>query len=390
MFHSKACFLYSLIVLSFFTSCQPKDTFDWNAGLSSPKYYSAAPFVEYFYQGTSIAGASTNIGMGQGWGVTMGGYVGGDKFKPVPDSIFVRWSCGIDDILYEGGYKLPREKMIGLFKKDVIDPFGHRVKYGLITSGMAPGGNVTIWLQGGSASTEICKFKVKDTGKWMKENKEYQEFKNKVENSEEYINSETNIVHYLHGVPYNIWETGEKEFKYDIGFTCEDKNKQDYSIAIAGYTKDGSVIYSNEDPIPYRNWDEKINLEVKKNKKLPVQLWVRWHSRDGLQWYETEAILPDNLKDQFLQFQKENGNDIFLIVGMNKVSENESYTFGKIWLENSKGKIEIMKFRAAKFNIKKNDFEVSKYSLPKDYVFPKWEGREPLTKPTDFEYWQEK
>lgn len=49
-----------------------------------------------------------------------------------------------------------------------------------------------------------------------------------------------------------------------------------------------------------------------------------------------------------------------------------------------------MKFRAAKFNIKKNDFEVSKYSLPKGYVFPKWEGSEPLTKPTDFEYWQEK
>ncbi|OXA83095.1 hypothetical protein, partial [Flavobacterium hercynium] len=57
---------------------------------------------------------------------------------------------------------------------------------------------------------------------------------------------------------------------------------------------------------------------------------------------------------------------------------------------NSKGKIEIMKFRAAKFNLEKKEYPVSKYSLPKGFVFPKWEGRKALIKPTDFEYWQEK
>lgn len=48
-----------------------------------------------------------------------------------------------------------------------------------------------------------------------------------------------------------------------------------------------------------------------------------------------------------------------------------------------------MKFRAAKFNLEKNDFELSQYSLPKNFVFPKWEGREPIVFP-ELDYWQEK
>lgn len=51
--------------------------------------------------------------------------------------------------------------------------------------------------------------------------------------------------------------------------------------------------------------------------------------------------------------------------------------------------MEIMKFRLAKFNFKTKTFNVSKYSLPKGFIFPKWEGREKLTSP-EIDYWQEK
>lgn len=48
-----------------------------------------------------------------------------------------------------------------------------------------------------------------------------------------------------------------------------------------------------------------------------------------------------------------------------------------------------MKFRLAKFNFETKTFNVSKYSLPKGFVFPNWEGREKLTFP-ELDYWQEK
>ncbi|MFH6937765.1 DUF2931 family protein, partial [Flavobacterium sp. FlaQc-30] len=84
-------------------------------------------------------------------------YVGGDKYKPVPDSIAINWICGVDRYYYEGGIKLPREKMLELLKKKVIDSYGAQQEYDVIVAGMAPGGNVTIWMQGGTGSTEICR-----------------------------------------------------------------------------------------------------------------------------------------------------------------------------------------------------------------------------------------
>jgi hypothetical protein len=101
-------FIYSFLIIGLLASCQPKDTFDWNAGLSGPKNYpSGAPFVEYFYQGQSIAGASSGTGADQGWGITSGGYVGGDKYKHVPDSMAVKWVCSVDNLVYKGGFKFP-------------------------------------------------------------------------------------------------------------------------------------------------------------------------------------------------------------------------------------------------------------------------------------------
>lgn len=384
-----------LLVACMFLSCQSpaekaksKEKFDWNAGISAPKNYPAAPFVEYFYKGKSIGGTSTGIGDDQGWGITMGGNVGGDQFKLVPDSVFVKWRCAFDLIQYEGGFKLPRQKMLMLFKKGVLENKKNREEYSLIIAGTAPGGNITIWMQGDRTLTEIEKFKAKKVGQadrldpnsvtlWTSKGEEAKEILT-------YI--------YLHGVPYSVWEKGEKEYNYDIGFTTEEEDKKDYSIAISGYTKDGSVIYSNEDPIPYTKWNENVKLKVTKSKKLPVEFYIQWISQDDQEWYEAQIVLPNDLESRFIEFQKKHGNNVFLTVGMDKVLENKPYTFGRIWLENFKEKIELMKFRAAKLDVSKTrklKYQVSKYSLPKGFVFPKWEGREPLTKPTDFEYWKE-
>ncbi|OCA79495.1 hypothetical protein BBH99_18770 [Chryseobacterium contaminans] len=65
-------------------SCGPKDKFEWNAGISAPKnYISGGPFVEYFYQGKGVAGTSANVGINPGWGMTSGGYTGGDFVEGV-------------------------------------------------------------------------------------------------------------------------------------------------------------------------------------------------------------------------------------------------------------------------------------------------------------------
>lgn len=43
---------------------------------------------------------------------------------------------------------------------------------------------------------------------------------------------------------------------------------------------------------------------------------MRWHSRDGNEWYESQVVLPINLDKQLLKFQKRHGSNVFLVVGM--------------------------------------------------------------------------
>jgi hypothetical protein len=47
-----------------------------------------------------------------------------------------------------------------------------------------------------------------------------------------------------------------------------------------------------------------------------------------------------------------------------------------------------MRFRAAKLDTNTREFLIS-HSIPKGFIFPKWEkGKEPLNAP-DVDYWQE-
>lgn len=369
-----------IILLISLISCSPKDKFDWNANFSAPHNYpSGAPFVEYFYQGKSIAGASSGTGVGQGWGMTDGGYTGGEYYKPVPDSVAVRWVCSVDNYLYKGGTKLPREKMLGLFREGFTDAYGKHSDYGLIIAGMAPGGNVTIWLRGGNELEEITRFRVKEQLE-----DEYLD-KNYREKPVEYWNDY--LTHWkIHGVSYEVWEKGEKEYDYDISFSSEIKEIEPNVFTF--FAKDGSWVQLDHyqgfysDPtlpplysIELQNWGDftyRKNNNLIKKMKLPIQIDFSFKYNDHL--YISKVILPQDFEKTFL---KANSNRI--IIGIEK-NINKGY----IWLSGKLGMQKIMTFRATKVQ----DGNKNIYSLPKGFNFPKWQGRVKYPNP-NFEYWQE-
>ena len=377
--------LNSLLLLFWLlASCQSKEKFDWDAGISGPKHYpSGAPAVRYFYKGEDLAGASTATGADQGWGITSGGFTGGDDFKPVPDSVYVKWVCGADDLLYKAGFKLPREKMLGLFKKGASDPSGQKSDYTVIIAGMAPGGNVCIWMQAGTVLTEVAKFKVKKGIEDTNIDKSYKE--KDIKGWGDYL-----TYWELHGIPYHVWEVGEKEYNYNIGFSSkEDKN---YSFGITGYSKDGTTIGYNQENNTLLMLKQDVNYTPSISKiknKLPVHFSIQWISEDDEQWYKAEIVLPHNFGEKFSTngTSKNYGYDRILIE-MDKEIPGEAYVFGRVLIQGKDKEDMIMKFRAPKLNNETKKYEFSKYSLPKGYVVPKWQGRNNLTFPK-LDYWQE-
>ena len=374
IFFMKGKFISSILVLVVLAGCSPKDKYEWNAGLSGPKYYpSGAPRVEYFYKGKSVAGASIGTGADQGWGVTAGGYSGGDQYKDIPDSVAVQWVCSVDNYLYKGGTRLPRERMLELFKNGFKTVYGMKTTYTSIVAGMAPGGNATIWLRGSERLTEVIRFKAQERLEDPYIDKDYRE--KTVKNWGNYL-----TYWYLHGVPYDVWEKGDKEYDYDIGFSSEGGQKIKPNV-FTFYTKDGTWYQPSKGDLAFQSvdWQEWGKFEYKENNnlikklKLPVEIHFSVDYNDVL--YMGNIVLPQDFKKYF-----ENQANNRITIGVEKNLET-----GILWVSGKKGFQKVMRFKLVEV---KDEEQPYFYSLPKGFKIPKWNGRTPIATP-EFDYWQE-
>ena len=373
-FFMKGKFISSILVLMVLAGCSPKDKYEWNAGISAPKYYgNGGPMVEYFYKGKSVAGASIGTGADQGWGVTAGGYSGGEQYKDIPDSVAVQWVCSVDNYLYKGGARLPRERMLELFKNGFKTVYGMKTTYTSIVAGMAPGGNATIWLRGSERLTEVIRFKAQERLEDPYIDKDYRE--KTVKNWGNYL-----TYWYLHGVPYDVWEKGDKEYDYDIGFSSEGGQRIKPNV-FTFYTKDGTWYQPSKGDLAFQSvdWQEwgkfeyKENNNLIKNLKLPVEIHFSVDYNDVL--YMGNIVLPQDFKKYF-----ENQANNRITIGVEKNLET-----GILWVSGKKGSQKVMRFKLVEV---KDEEQPYFYSLPKGFKIPKWNGRTPIATP-EFDYWQE-
>ncbi|WP_336690301.1 MULTISPECIES: DUF2931 family protein [unclassified Chryseobacterium] len=349
------------------------DLYNWSANISAPKFYPAAGSVDFEY-----AGASTHTTIEPGWGDTAGNYISGDKYKPVPEKVSIEYATATDSLSYKGTLQLPKEKILAIFREqshpkqitktikkqievfprekedNAIENIPKPSNYFELIVGMAPGGWIRVWIRGNGDfdKVEIMKAKL-PSYKDPNLNKHFG-------NLENWGNS-TPYWQY-HGIPYDAWANNEKEYNYGFKFVSknnETKLDRSYVVSSDGwyssfYTEDLS---EHLDKITNNTWKGKI----------PVHLSVSWQDQQNRKYYDTNIVMPKNLKKIFEETYIADKNHTY----SNFVIELEQNKLNAIVYLKTKNKmIKLLRFKGEPSSKEKQDFGDFAYAKEIEYFIP--------------------
>jgi hypothetical protein len=158
-----------LITVSSFTisSCQEKvKKYDWIPTECAPKNYPVQIYSGYFYYGDKgNIYVPDGRGVNYGWGEDGSINIAGDKLKEAPHTLELTWISFTEKKNYTGKFELDTKRIDSLLAAGYpSDVEGGKGSYHLIKVGMAPGGDVVLWLAGErSKQVEVGYFKAKPT-----------------------------------------------------------------------------------------------------------------------------------------------------------------------------------------------------------------------------------
>lgn len=156
-----------LLSISSFTisSCQEKmKKYDWIPTECAPENYPVQVYKGNFYYGDKGSiyipdGRAVDIG----WGEVGSVNIAGDKLKEAPHTLEITWISFTEKKNYTGKFELDTRKIDSLLAAGYpSDIEGGKDTYKMIKVGMAPGGDVVLWLSGvRNKQVEIGHYKAK-------------------------------------------------------------------------------------------------------------------------------------------------------------------------------------------------------------------------------------
>lgn len=202
--------------------------YEWRPTESAPKQYP----VE-IHQGiiTCQDGSMVEIPSGgrtvhNGWGETGSTYVVGEDLKSLPKKLMLSWLSFTEDTFYKGDFELPTDKIKTLFDSGYVNHIGKQETYSNVVVGMAPGGNVSVWLFGADKSVEVGHYLAHTTEIGMEEFNPsgIQDRKKYIAATIDYLPED--IKHQLkkEGVNKEIWNIYRKRFSWKFKYQFKNKS----------------------------------------------------------------------------------------------------------------------------------------------------------------------
>ncbi|WP_443943846.1 DUF2931 family protein [Pedobacter sp. AW1-32] len=158
---------FLMIISATVMSCNGQnmeDKFDWSATLSAPQEYP----IEVYKGEISGEGYGQTLAhfgpVSVGWGNEGGAIASGPEQKNLPDYLGLTWVSFAEKKVYSGQFTLPKDKITQLFKEGFGETGAEKKStYNTFVIGLAPKGNVVVWIAGDGNQVEVAKFNAAET-----------------------------------------------------------------------------------------------------------------------------------------------------------------------------------------------------------------------------------
>lgn len=182
----------------------------------------------------------------------------------LPDSLRLKWYSFVENKYYQLNVKLDKNKISNYFKtgfKWDISGNGSQIideTYNSLTAGLAPGGDVIVWISGINHTKEIGAFKAREITKNVLHDYDIitDEKRNEVLNDTTYIPKQFKTENKNKSIPYGIWINKYRK-KYNWKCTINiDKKIENQSLDFNFFNAEAYVLYKDE--IAKSNYDKQV------------------------------------------------------------------------------------------------------------------------------------
>jgi hypothetical protein len=272
------------------------DTYEWLPSESAPEKFPMTIIKGDFElnDGSSIYIPSKAF-ITNGWGKEGSIHCVGEKFKALPVRLIIVWFSFTEDKFFGGSFDLPKAKISELFKKGQVDlQTGEKFTYSTIIVGMAPEGEISIWLEGEEGTLEVATFKANEVrGDWktVLDNPEYSRSEYLSSVLEDFLSKEQIIELQKNGIPKGLFEKYKVQYSWDIEISG--------SKPLSGWIK----TYNGERESLYFRPGETSRTY----RSVPKSVFVEWENKSGKRF---QVLITMDETEIFKAYQKISSNKL--------------------------------------------------------------------------------
>ena len=277
---------------------------------------------------------------GSEWGFNLASASVGDELKPVPVGLNVSWLSYTEKQFYTGNFVLPHDAMSALFEKGYPN-FNYITKkvsvstYTEIIAGLAPGGMVVIWLNGGRHRVEVACFQAHKTSVDIKEFIRRSDANVNINTYvKEFFSFEPIAKEYLdkHGIPEGLWH------KYRERFALRPVVTYDAHDPITTLGMDLFFYNGERDFLETEDIAKSIYPMRARVKKLLFNWKVQWANRNQTYQLEIEFDEAEIMKAHEDVYGNDPNTHGELLIDI-----NNGYSHYHVFLQGNNKKVELFK-----------------------------------------------